>query len=195
MGFFDRLEGVAERWNVLRHPFYTRWSRGELTREDLAYYAGQYRHLVVALAETARRASDPEHADEEAAHVALWDDFAGAVGAEPDPARAQTAACVDAWMPEDELEGLAVLHAVESAQPAISRTKLEGLLGLYAFDEGPATAYFSLHAVLDEEHAAGSRRALEERLGPDDEDRLLTAAENALRGNWLMLDGVERAVT
>src|SRR5688500_4654086 len=80
---FERIDGARGRWNLLQHPFYRRWSCGELTRDDLAYYAGQYRHVVVALAETADKAAalgGPEHAREEAEHVDLWDDFAAAVG-------------------------------------------------------------------------------------------------------------------
>src|SRR5918995_6836566 len=48
---WSRLADVHSRWNVLDHPFYVRWSRGELTATDLALYAGQYRHAVVALAQ------------------------------------------------------------------------------------------------------------------------------------------------
>jgi pyrroloquinoline-quinone synthase len=192
VGLFDRLEDVAERWDVLRHPFYTRWSKGELTRDELAYYAGEYRHAVVALAETAERASDAEHAEEERAHIPLWDDFARALDAETArPPRQETVGCVEAWT-ADGLEGLAVLYAVESAQPAISRTKLEGLLEHYGFEEGPGTRYFSVHATLDEEHAAAARAELEAQLGEADEDALVTAAEAALRGNWELLDGVSR---
>jgi pyrroloquinoline-quinone synthase len=190
VGFFDRLEDVAEHWNVLRHPFYTRWSSGDLTRAELALYAGEYRHVVVALAETARRASDGEHAAEEESHVELWDRFAGAVGAEtlrrPLP---ETAACAASWSAEG-LEGLAVLYAVESAQPAISRTKLEGLLQHYGFDEGDGTRYFAVHATLDEEHAAKARASLEAHAVEDDEERLVGAAEAALRGNWELLDAL-----
>ena len=50
MDLWSRLADVQSRWNVLGHPFYTRWSRGELTRDELALYAGQYRYAVVALA-------------------------------------------------------------------------------------------------------------------------------------------------
>jgi len=46
-----------------------------------------------------------------------------------------------------------------------------------------------LHAELDHEHAASSRAVLEAHSG--DEDRLVELAENALRGNWILLDGVE----
>jgi len=55
--FFDRLEAVRAEWNVLEHPFYQRWSRGELDREELAFYAGEYRHAVIALAEATEAAA------------------------------------------------------------------------------------------------------------------------------------------
>ena len=57
-----------------------------------------------------------------------------------------------------------MLYAIESAQPAISRTKLDGLVEHYGFEEGPATEYFSLHSERDHEHAAQSRQLIEERL-------------------------------
>ncbi len=201
---FDRLADTQRRCNVLEHPFYTRWSAGELTREELSWYAGEYRHAVVALAEataaTARaaepavRAQIDEHAAEEAAHIDLWDAFAHAVDAdlEHEPAT-ETAECAAAWTAAgDALEGLVVLYAIESAQPPISRTKLEGLVDHYGFAEGPATEYFSLHSERDHEHAAQSRLLIEERLEDADEDRLVAVAEAALRGNWTLLDGVER---
>jgi pyrroloquinoline-quinone synthase len=201
---FDRLADAQRRCNVLEHPFYTRWSAGELTRDELSWYAGEYRHAVVALAEataaTARaaepavRAQIDEHAAEEAEHIELWDVFAHAVGADlaHEPV-AETAECAAAWTAAgDALEGLVVLYAIESAQPAISRTKLDGLVEHYGLDEGPATEYFALHAERDHEHAAQSRRLIEDRLDGADEDRLVAVAEAALRGNWTLLDGVER---
>lgn len=203
MQFFDRLEAARRRWNVLEHPFYARWSKGELTSDDLAFYAGQYRHAVVALAEAvgaaareadeSARAELEDHAAEEEAHVGLWDAFARAAGTAaghgPLPG---TRACVESWTAgRTALEGLVASYAIEVGQPAISRTKLDGLLRHYGFEEGPATEYFGLHATLDEEHAAASRGLIEERLEGADEERLLEVATGALRGNWLLLDGVE----
>ena len=205
MQFFERIERVREQWNVLEHPFYQRWSRGELTREELAFYAGEYREAVVALAgatqataeasEPAIRAQLEEHAAEERAHVDLWDDFAAALdvpaGVEP---REETRECVRAWTAAgDALEGLVTLYAIESGQPAISQTKLDGLVEHYGMTrESRATAYFELHSERDHEHAAHSRALIEERIGDADADRLVAAAERVLAGNWTLLDGVER---
>ena len=97
MNLFERLDAVADRWNVLRHPFYERWECGGLSRDKLAYYAGEYRHAVTALAGLAASASDAGHAAEEAAHVAIWDDFAAALDADLERApRAETVAAFDA---------------------------------------------------------------------------------------------------
>ena len=204
MDFFARVESLRERWNVLEHPFYQRWSEGSLGRDELAFYAGEYRHAVVALAdaladashgaEPAIRGDLAAHAAEEAAHVELWDGFARALEADTarEP-RAETRACAESWTSgRDALEGLVAAYTIESGQPAISRTKLDGLVERYGFEEGPATEYFALHAERDHEHAEQSRELIEERLADADLDRLLTVAEAVLRGNWELLDGVER---
>jgi pyrroloquinoline-quinone synthase len=194
MELFDRIDEARARWDVLRHPFYRRWECGELTADELAHYAGEYRHAVVALAQTAAASGDDDHAREESEHIELWDDFAGALNARLDRQPApETNECAQAWTRDDRLEALAVLYAIESAQPAISETKLRGLVEHYGFDETSAsTEYFALHAVRDVEHAQAAREALADAR-PADEDRLVAAAETALRGNWSLLDGVERA--
>ena len=202
MELWSRLVDVQERWNLLDHPFYVRWSRGELSLEELSLYAGQYRHAVVALADAAGGAAHAAgsvelaaHAGEEAAHVALWDAFARAAGTDgPQPAEPETADCAHAWAGQDRdlLGHLVALYALESAQPAISRVKADGLREHYGFAPGPATAYFDLHAERDIEHAAEGRALIAERLDGADVDSLVAEAERVLRANWTLLDGVER---
>jgi pyrroloquinoline-quinone synthase len=196
MRLIARLDEARRRRNILEHPFYTRWERGELTRADLSAYAGEYRHAVIALAGAAEAAAPlagAEHAEQERAHIELWDDFAAALDANIDRApRVETERCASAWTSaQDPLEALAILYAIEAGQPDVSRTKLTGLVEHYGFEErGDGTAYFHLHAELDEEHAAQSRELLERHAAPEDEDRLVAAAERALNGNWQLLDGV-----
>jgi len=191
MSLIERIDEARARWNVLDHPFYLRWECGELTRGELAFYAGEYRHAVAALADTAAAGGDGNHAAEEAAHVELWDDFAAALSApldcSPNP---ETIECVNAWRREDPLEARAVLYAIEASQPAISRTKLDGLVRHYGFTLGTqTTAYFEIHCTRDHEHAAASAGVLLDA-PPEEADRLLAAAAAALSGNWHLLDGV-----
>jgi pyrroloquinoline-quinone synthase len=197
MSLIARLDDIRGRWNVLEHPFYRRWECGELSREELTAYAGEYRHAVVALADAADAAAPlagRDHADEERAHIDLWDDFAAAVGSAPGPARLEgTAACVNAWTAAaDPLEALGILYAVEAGQPDVAQTKMNGLAEHYDFaSDGPGTRYFTLHAERDHEHAAESRDLLVRHAQPADADRIAAAAERALEGNWALLDSVE----
>jgi pyrroloquinoline-quinone synthase len=205
VNFWDRLEAVSNERNVLRHPFYIRWSEGTLTREELAHYSGQYRHAVVALAAAAESAADSpdagddaaalaRHAAEEASHVELWDKFVDAVGGRVDAeVTAATRECVSAWAGEPSrplVETLAAMFAIESAQPAISATKQTGLVCHYGLAPSP---YFDVHQELDMEHAQQTREMISRRLGAADEDALVASAERVLRANWRLLDGVEAA--
>ncbi len=205
MDIWTEIEAVRRRHDVLTHSFYERWSAGELTRDELAVYAGEYRHAVTALAAASSNAAtlaEPElrsgleaHAREEASHVELWDGFAAAVGGELDREPApETVACARDWAGGDRsfLGALVALYAIESAQPAISETKRAGLIEHYGIEDGPGTAYFTLHAELDHEHAAAARALIEPRLAGADRDALIAEAERVLKANWDLLDGVER---
>jgi pyrroloquinoline-quinone synthase len=199
---WDRIEESRSRWNVLEHRFYVRWTQGELTRDELARYSGQYRHAVEAIAamssaaaiEAPDRDDLREHAHEEAEHVALWDGFVDAVGGDPAAeATPETDECVRAWTASDGLVAtLARLYAVESGQPEISSVKRDGLVELYGVADGHGTEYFRVHAGRDADHAAEVRELISERLEPADEDAVVAAAEAAFRANWTLLDGVDR---
>jgi pyrroloquinoline-quinone synthase len=109
--FFEELEAVIGKYDLLCHPFYKAWAAGELRREDLREYARQYYHHVEAfpsyLAELAMRLEEGElrravlanmcdekgcEADgaakrsgkESVPHFELWLDFAEGMGARRD---------------------------------------------------------------------------------------------------------------
>jgi pyrroloquinoline-quinone synthase len=207
MDLFRELESVRERCNVLRHPFYRRWSAGELTLEHLATYSGQYRHAVVALAAASASASASaddarlgsglaQHAEEEAAHIALFDRFVSAVGGDATAtATLETDACTQIWARDERslLPTLVALYAIESSQPAISTSKRDGLVAHYGFrPDGDATCYFDVHAVRDIDHAAQHRATIQPRLAGADLQNLRSEGEAVLKANWALLDGVQR---
>lgn len=199
---WERIEESRARHNVLEHPFYVRWSEGDLSADELARYAGQYRHATEALAKlcddtaelapSSHRDELARHAAEEQEHIGLWDDFVeaagGEIGAEP---TAETNECIRAWTaPRGYLAALARLFAIESGQPEISRIKREGLSRFYGIGDGPGSEYFKVHEASDEAHAEESRRLIEAAIAPEDEDAVVEAAESAFRANWRLLDGV-----
>ena len=195
MDVIESLDRVRAERDVLEHPFYQRWSAGELSREELALYAGQYRHAVVALAEASRLAAEAapagvreglaRHAEEEREHVAIWDGFAAACGGRPDAlALEQTARCAERWTAgEDLLEHLAVLYAIEASQPEISRTKLDGLREHYGYvAEGPAAEYFRRARAA--RRRARPRAAARELIARADSSRRGDRAASAAERGW-----------
>lgn len=202
---WQRIEQARARWNVLEHPFYQRWSAGELSRDELASYSGQYRHATAAIARLsaslaesapeAERAELRRHAEEEEAHIALWDGFVEAVGGEVAAIPTlETKECVDCWTASDgRLSQLVRLYAIESSQPAISQTKREGLAEHYEIGDGPGNEYFRVHEKADIDHAHEGRALIEAHLADADPDALVAAAESAFKANWRLLDGVVSA--
>jgi len=164
---WERIEESRARHNVLEHPFYVRWSAGELSREELARYAGQYRHATEALARLCGQTAE----------------------AAPEEHRAEIEA--HAWTaPDGYLEQLARMYAIESGQPEIARIKREGLNRFYGINGGAGSEYFKVHEEADHAHAEESRHLIEEAMTAEDEDALVAAAQSAFEANWRLLDGV-----
>ena len=97
--FFAALDARIARYDLLQHPFYQAWSKGELTRDELREYASEYWHHVSAfptylsalharLEDAPLRRTVLENlADEEGLpagrpHSDLWMDFAAGMGAD-----------------------------------------------------------------------------------------------------------------
>jgi len=224
-GFWSRFEERVAPYNLLQHPFYQAWSKGELTREDLREYAAEYWHHVSAFPtylsalharlpdgemrrEVLRNLAEEEGVDSATArpHSDLWMDFATGMGASRDevigrrlqPEMTALVATFRELMREGTAaSAMAALYAYESKVPAISSTKAKGLAEHYA-TEGAAARYFTLHQTADVAHASVWRELIDKELAAgssEDEEAALDAGERAAKALWIALDGVERRRT
>ena len=199
-----RLESTLEGLKLLSHPFYRRWSMGEVSREELRAYAAQYRHFERALpgwlatiAERAPSAAFREQVLENlrdevhgpVPHAELFEQFAAALDApetEPSPAMARLletyAAAAERGAP-----GFAALWAYEAQASEVTAEKARGLRAHYAMDDR-ACAFWDVHAQVDTHHARWAAEALER----DADDSVVDTARAAAQAWWGFLDERER---
>ena len=218
--FWGRFEERIAPYNLLQHPFYQAWSRGELTRKDLREYAAEYWHHVSAFPtylsalhsrlpdaemrrEVLRNLAEEEGVDSPAArpHSDLWMDFAVSMGASRveveghtvQPEMTALIATFRELMQQDAPSAMAALYAYESKVPEIAVTKADGLAKHYA-TEGRAAKYFTLHQTADVAHASVWRELIDKQVADSSEaaEAALNAGERAARALWVALDGVER---
>jgi len=211
-----RLDEAAKGYFLLDHPFYKAWAGGELTREDLRFYASQYWRQVEAFPGYlgaieerlpdgfARETIAANLADEvEGDHAGLWLDFAAALGVDrgeiaASDVRPETADCVrrfnEGARDRSVAYALGMLYAYESQTPAVAQTKVEGLRAHYSVD-GAGVTYFELHGELDVQHAQELAATVRSVCGSEAE-----ALEDAVAGAcagaeavWRLLDGVTAA--
>ena len=214
--YLDHLDKQIAARHLLTHPFYLAWTRGELRRETLGDYACQYYHHVAAFPtylsalharcddQPARRRLLANLIDEEAGepnHPQLWRNFAQALGVSPNeletvakwPETAQLIATFRSICGSGDLAaGLAALYAYESQIPAISESKIDGLVRHYQFTEPDSYRYFTVHIEADREHAAAERALLAVNLAPENSVAVYAAADRVLTALWELLSAVCR---
>jgi pyrroloquinoline-quinone synthase len=212
--FRRELDARIARHDLLTHPFYQAWAKGELTREDLRTYAMQYFHHVAAFPDYLEMFESRPRLDGELAqavaenragedgHAELWLDFAEGMGA--DRARvsseqplAEIQDLIDTFQnvarEGSAAEALAAFYAYESQVPRVAQEKARGLVEMYGAD-ARTCAYFTVHQTADVHHARVWNEQLEKQIHGDADCRkkALQAAERIALALWRALDGIER---
>jgi pyrroloquinoline-quinone synthase len=212
---WNNVDAAVEEKSLLKHPFYQAWSAGELTLEDLRYYAGQYFHLESlfprllsrvhsATEDTQMRKVLRENLNDEEAgddnHRELWLRFADSIGAdrneiEAGRPNAKTQQAMEQLKKlaanENPAVGLGALYGYESQQPKVAETKISGLQAFYGINDERGLSFFKTHQEMDKWHAAQEKEALE-RSGADTAV-VSTAAAQACDALNTFLDGVDEA--
>ena len=212
----DTIDRQIAAKHLLTHPFYLAWTRGELSRAALADYARQYYHHVAAFPtylsavhakcddQPTRRQLLDNLIDEEAGspnHPELWLQFAECLGVSKDDAQStekwkETKNLIGTFRSVcasgDTAEGLAALYAYESQIPAVSESKIKGLIENYNVTAPRDYEYFSVHVEADREHSAAEREMLSEYVNDQNAVPVSAAVTRILDALWEMLSGVCR---
>lgn len=212
-----RVDDILARYDLLKHPFYQAWSKGELTRDQLAFYGAQYGEHVSAFPTyltrlhsrlpegTARKAILANAAEEEIqgrSHADLWRQFANGMGAQSAKAEPldEVRALVETFKTIADRAALpaalGAFYAYESQVPRIAQEKLAGLTKFYGAD-ATTGEYFSLHITADVEHSATWRNLINKCIqqDPNCAVEVLAGTEAAAESLWKALDGIEEART
>lgn len=222
--FWSEIEARIAKYDLLKHPFYTAWSNGELTRDDLKMYAIQYYPHVEAfpeyLSEFAERlpqnetrfAIEENKAEELGAqstdgksHSDMWVDFAEGMGASAaDIKDCQSIPEIKELMSHfydvarkgQPVEALAAFYAYESQVPRIAAEKAKGLATIYGAN-ARTRRYFSVHRTADIEHAEDWRGLIDKEVSGDEGKMRLAvdSAEAVASRLWKVLDGIETVRT
>lgn len=143
---------------LLDHPFYQSWTKGEITNEQLADYTYSYYELIQEIPNLWSKAitglnavsEDSEKLiSEETSHISMWNDFKVKQSSSNYPSMKDVIKELSAMNPS---ELLGAIHSFEIQQPEVAKTKKEGLLKFYGFNESD-TKYFDEH-MNEAEHIA-----------------------------------------
>jgi len=211
--YLDKIDNDIAEKNLLKHPFYLAWARGELSKEALTDYAGQYYHHVAAFPtylsavhakcddQSTRKQILSNLIDEEAGspnHPELWKQFVASLGVdnvdgEKEP---ETKNLIETFRSvcrdKSTVEGLAALYAYESQIPAICESKIDGLKTYYGFNDPKGYEYFSVHIEADKEHSAVERKMLAAKVDNQNIGSVRASVNRVLDALWEMLSGVCR---
>jgi pyrroloquinoline-quinone synthase len=214
--YLEQIDNNIAAKNLLKHPFYLAWARGELSREVLADYARQYYEHVAAFPtylsavhakcddQATRKELLTNLIDEEGGspnHPELWLKFAEGLGVSARDAQdaekwPETKNLIDTFRSvcrdASTAEGLAALYAYESQIPAICESKIDGLKKHYGFTDPDRYEYFSVHIEADREHSAAERKMLREHIGKQNLELVKASVNRVLDALWEMLSGVCR---
>jgi len=207
--FVKGLDAEIERRSLLKHEFYKMWSQGKLTKKHLAGYSKEYFQLVRAVpdlvgliggfvGEAPTRKVVSGIRREESEHVELWARFAESMGVSRaelmsyngTPKTSTAVSRLKKAARKSFCEGASAMYAIESEQPKISGTKLDGLVAFYGMTGKEAgSEYFREHKVADIRHAAVWRGLLQKE---DDEAQAksMAACELSLGAQNAILDSV-----
>jgi hypothetical protein len=202
--FWTELALIRARWDAVGHPFFMALQDGRLGRGDIADYAGEHDHVLVAIAAAAREAATlahgllgdtlGSHAEECERQIPRWRTFASAAGWRAamwhygeDPYESTTLCerMVRGDRETDLASHLVTLQTLAHTELGLNEVVRPALIARYGFADGPALGCFRSASAFGVERVGA---ALEGLLPQADPFKLLHRADAVLRSRWHLLD-------
>jgi len=174
------IELIKEK-SMLKHPFYQKWTNGELSKEALKEYSKQYYAFMSRFPQflsaihsnsdnlEIRKIVMENLADEEGfksgvpSHPLLWEQFAKGLGVTLEEMQntdylPETMELVNGFSEAarsgNAINALAMLFAYESQIPEVATSKINGLEKFYNITDPKVYEYFTVHQTADVQHAS-----------------------------------------
>ena len=212
--YLARLDALIKKYDLLSHPFYEAWARGELSREALRHYAKEYFPHVLAfptyVSGVHNRIEDlkdrqvmlenlmeEEHGPEN--HPELWLRFAEGIGVSRQDVSGHAPSAAssgfvrtfqNATRHRNPLVGLSALYSYESQIPHVAREKIMGLKKFFGVRDNATLQFFDVHLAADVEHSKAERKLIEKYAENGDHELALRETEKVLKAVWRILSSV-----
>ncbi|HJK87659.1 MAG TPA: CADD family putative folate metabolism protein [Candidatus Megaira endosymbiont of Hartmannula sinica] len=211
--FIEELHSKVDQYDLLKHPFYQSWNKGELSIDVLKIYAKEYYSHVAAFPRYISAIHtlcdnindrqilldnliDEEQGDEN--HPKLWKDFAIGLGCKDEdcknhPQLESSKRLVDDYFDitrKNFASGLGALYAYERQTPSVAKTKIDGLKKFYNITDDKSLKFFSVHMEADEWHTEECALILSKLKNEEQKD----AIDGAVKGAkllWGFLDEMQ----
>ena len=208
----ERIKEAIYETPMLKHEFYQKWNRGELSLEVLRYYAKEYYHFeelfprCVALAYSQcsnlkdRNILFENLKDELSTpktHLDLWVNFAQKLGIDPKefnshkPNTHTQELLEEFWKLSTSSyhSAVAAMYAYETQVPEVAEKKIETLKKHYNIKSENALSFFSVHLSADQWHSEECEQLIN-KFPEDKKEESIAAARKASKLLNIFLDGV-----
>ena len=214
MSFVQELQSELAPYHLLKHTFYQKWENGEVSKNQLRYYASQYYHhvsafprYISALHSLCENIQDrkillenlnDEEGQRGTPHPELWMNFAEGLGLKKEEVK-KTPLCTSIEKVIDTFfshcrssypEGLSALYSYEYQVPEVAETKMTGLKNHYQITDDKTLAFFEEHKSADIYH----RQAIEvllEKFSTEEKGKAKESAVSMAKSLWNFLTHVE----
>ena len=216
LNFTNFLTKKIKPLHLLNHPFYKKWTNGELNKEVLKEYSKQYFHHVEAFprcisaihsncTELENRqillGNLMEEEDKENSHPDLWLKFSNGLGVDSKDVKnvklnQETKDLIDEFLSiarSSYAKGLGSLYAYEYQIPEVAKSKIMGLSKFYGINDEETIKFFNVHIHADEWHSEECLNLLTKLTSKKDQEDAIEGAEQLSKLMWSFLTGVDKS--